>query len=66
MLCTSNELTRLWNKCPDNQEACKIESRDFVPQLDTFFSEAFKETETEVGPTSVDLRRTLSKKSNFL
>ncbi|CAL8109715.1 unnamed protein product [Orchesella dallaii] len=45
------ELTRLWNICPDNHEACRMKSSDFMPQLDVFFSEAFKEMEVE--PTSL-------------
>ena len=44
----SPELTRLWNVCPDNMEACKSTKRDFLPALDTFFDEAI----TQMDPTS--------------
>ncbi|CAL8101775.1 unnamed protein product [Orchesella dallaii] len=54
------ELTRLWNICPDNLEACRMKSRDFMPQLDAFFSEAFKEMEAE--PTSLSVLMDSSKK----
>ncbi|CAL8112509.1 unnamed protein product [Orchesella dallaii] len=54
------ELTRLWNICPDNLEACRMKSRDFMPQLDAFFSEAFKEMEKE--PTSLSVLMDSSKK----
>ncbi|CAL8101233.1 unnamed protein product [Orchesella dallaii] len=47
------ELTRLWNICPDNLEACRMKSRHFMPQLDAFFSEAFKEMEKEPRALSV-------------
>lgn len=43
----SPELTRLWNICGDNLEACRLESRDFLPTIDTFFVEAFKELDPE-------------------
>lgn len=29
----SNELTKLWNLCPDNLEACKGKDREFLPSL---------------------------------
>lgn len=49
----SSELSRLWNICPDNLEACRLKSRDFMPQLDAFFAEAFIEIEAEPTPISV-------------
>ncbi|XP_037068295.1 THO complex subunit 1-like [Pollicipes pollicipes] len=43
------ELTRLWNVCPDNMEACKTSKRDFLPPLDTFFDEAI----TQMDPATM-------------
>ncbi|XP_076243312.1 THO complex 1-like protein Hpr1 isoform X2 [Calliopsis andreniformis] len=34
------ELTKLWNLCPNNLEACKSKDRDFLPSLETYFEEA--------------------------
>lgn len=39
----SNELTKLWNFCPDNLEACKAKDRDFLPSLETYFAEAIEQ-----------------------
>lgn len=39
------ELTRLWNLCPDNLEACKQETRNFVPNLKTFFEEPIEQAD---------------------
>ncbi|GLV34018.1 Hpr1 [Carabus blaptoides fortunei] len=41
------ELTKLWNLCPDNLEACKAKERDFLPQLDSYFSEAIEQLDPE-------------------
>ncbi|CAG5115129.1 unnamed protein product, partial [Candidula unifasciata] len=41
------ELTRLWNLCPDNMEACKAESRVFLPKLDEFFANAIEQADPE-------------------
>lgn len=30
-------LTKLWNLCPDNLNACKSEDRNFLPSLDSYF-----------------------------
>lgn len=30
------ELTRLWNTCPDNLQACKGEDRNFLPSLESY------------------------------
>ncbi|XP_011315035.1 THO complex subunit 1 [Fopius arisanus] len=39
--CMGNpELTKLWNLCPNNLEACKSKERDFLPSLETYFEEA--------------------------
>ncbi|KAG7296249.1 hypothetical protein JYU34_021364 [Plutella xylostella] len=42
----NNELTKLWNLCPDNLAACKTKKRDFMPPLKTFMSSAL---ETSTG-----------------
>lgn len=36
------DLNRLWNLCPDNLEACKLQKRDFLPNVDQYFEEAVK------------------------
>ncbi|KAM9789161.1 THO complex subunit 1 [Neosynchiropus ocellatus] len=41
----NDELTRLWNLIPDNMEACKSESREFMPSLDEFFAEAIEQAD---------------------
>eukprot|EP00066_Takifugu_rubripes_P008884 XP_003975419.1 PREDICTED: THO complex subunit 1 [Takifugu rubripes] len=41
----NDELTRLWNLNHDNMDACKSESREFVPSLDDFFSEAIEQAD---------------------
>ncbi|CAG7827173.1 unnamed protein product, partial [Allacma fusca] len=46
----NSELTRLWNICGDNLEACRSKNRDFTPPIDTFFAEAFKEVDQD-NPT---------------
>ena len=46
----SSELTRLWNICPDNLEACKAENRTkFLPTLEEFFEEAIEQADPEAG-----------------
>ncbi|XP_012262168.2 THO complex subunit 1 [Athalia rosae] len=37
------ELTKLWNLCPNNLEACKSKDRDFLPSLETYFEEAIEQ-----------------------
>jgi THO complex subunit 1 len=32
----NNELTRLWNLCPDNLQACKGSDRNFLPSLESY------------------------------
>lgn len=39
----SPELTKLWNLCPNNLEACKSKDRDFLPSLETYFEDAIVE-----------------------
>lgn len=39
------ELTRLWNLCPDNLEACKQKSRNFVPDLKEFLEEPIEQAD---------------------
>ncbi|XP_077414161.1 THO complex subunit 1 [Vanacampus margaritifer] len=41
----NDELTRLWNLNLDNTEACKSESREFMPSLDEFFAEAIEQAD---------------------
>lgn len=42
-----DELTRLWNLCPDNIEACKSEKRTFLPTLESFFEESIEQADPE-------------------
>ncbi|CAG9560980.1 unnamed protein product [Danaus chrysippus] len=32
----NNDLTRLWNLCPDNLAACRTKERDFMPSLESY------------------------------
>ena len=41
----NNELTRLWNLCPDNLEACRKKSRKFVPNLQKFIAEPVEQAD---------------------
>lgn len=43
----SPELTRLWNQCPDNLEACRSEKRMFLPALEEFFEEAIEQADPD-------------------
>jgi THO complex subunit 1 len=43
LLFDSPELTKLWNLCPNNLEACKSKDRDFLPSLETYFEDAIME-----------------------
>ncbi|XP_051990979.1 THO complex subunit 1-like [Xyrauchen texanus] len=45
ILMGNEELTRLWNLNPDNMEACKSESREFMPSLEDFFVEAIEQAD---------------------
>ncbi|KAM8967565.1 THO complex subunit 1 isoform 2-T2 [Pelodytes ibericus] len=47
ILMGNDELTRLWNLCPDNMEACKSENREFMPTLEQFFEEAIEQADPE-------------------
>ncbi|KAG8571116.1 hypothetical protein GDO81_011527 [Engystomops pustulosus] len=47
ILMGNEELTRLWNLCPDNIEACKSETREFMPSLEQFFEEAMEQADPE-------------------
>ncbi|XP_069813820.1 THO complex subunit 1 [Dendropsophus ebraccatus] len=47
ILLGNEELTRLWNLCPDNIEACKSETREFMPSLEQFFEEAMEQADPE-------------------
>ncbi|OQR67523.1 THO complex subunit 1-like [Tropilaelaps mercedesae] len=41
----SAELTRLFNICPDNWEACRGERRNYVPSMEDFFEEAIAQAD---------------------
>ncbi|KAM4552701.1 THO complex subunit 1 [Odontesthes bonariensis] len=41
----NDELTRLWNLNQDNMDACKSDSREFMPSLDEFFAEAIEQAD---------------------
>lgn len=43
----SKELSRLWNLCPDNLEACSSPERIFVPSLDVFLEEPLEEAKPD-------------------
>ncbi|XP_058804259.1 THO complex subunit 1 isoform X3 [Phymastichus coffea] len=43
------ELTKLWNLCPNNLEACKSKDRDFLPSLETYFEEAIDQLDPAAG-----------------
>ena len=43
----STELSRLWNLCPDNLEACKLKSRVFVPDMKKFLEEPLEQADPE-------------------
>ncbi|XP_039610651.1 THO complex subunit 1 isoform X2 [Polypterus senegalus] len=45
VLMGNEELTRLWNLNNDNMEACKSESREFMPSLEEFFEEAIEQAD---------------------
>ncbi|EDL96065.1 rCG63287 [Rattus norvegicus] len=47
ILIGNEELTRLWNLCPDNMEACKLETREYMPILEEFFEEAIEQADAE-------------------
>uniref|UniRef100_T1JGG4 Death domain-containing protein n=1 Tax=Strigamia maritima TaxID=126957 RepID=T1JGG4_STRMM len=44
----NSELTRLWNLCPDNMDACRSEKRDFLPSLEEFFKEDIESNSDEL------------------
>ena len=41
----NDDLTRLWNVCPDNWEACQTNERAFMPLKREYFDEVMKSTE---------------------
>ncbi|XP_071348195.1 THO complex subunit 1 [Trachinotus anak] len=41
----NDELTRLWNLNQNNMDACKSDSREFMPSLDEFFAEAIEQAD---------------------
>lgn len=42
-------LTQLWNKYPDNMEACSAPERDFLPDMDEYFAEAVEQLDPSSG-----------------
>ncbi|RZB94441.1 efThoc1, Dak1 and/or Death domain containing protein [Asbolus verrucosus] len=58
----SLELTKLWNLCPDNLEACKGRDRDFLPTLEDYFSDAIAQMESS---TSIKDEDNLLKDGNY-
>lgn len=44
------ELSRLWNLCPDNLEACSSSERIFVPPMDVFLEDAIEEAKNKDMP----------------
>ncbi|KAJ7386315.1 THO complex subunit 1 [Desmophyllum pertusum] len=62
VLMGSNELTRLWNLCPDNLEACKADNRVFLPTLEEYFSEAIEQADPDA---MVEDEYKVIKNSNF-
>ncbi|KAL3284462.1 hypothetical protein HHI36_018623 [Cryptolaemus montrouzieri] len=57
----SNELTKLWNLCPNNLEACKGKERDFLPTLENYFKDAIEQMESG----EIKDENNLLKDSNF-
>ncbi|XP_055956508.1 THO complex subunit 1 isoform X1 [Patella vulgata] len=43
----SSELTRLWNINSDNMDACKADTRVFLPHLEEYFAEAIEQADPE-------------------
>lgn len=43
----SAELTRLWNLCPDNLQACQQNTRNFVPDVKEFLEEPIEQADVE-------------------
>ncbi|XP_031617762.1 THO complex subunit 1 [Contarinia nasturtii] len=41
----NSELTRLWNLCPDNLQACRGEDRNFLPPIDTYLEQPPSKTD---------------------
>ncbi|XP_030760577.1 THO complex subunit 1 [Sitophilus oryzae] len=56
------ELTKLWNMCPNNLEACKGKERDIMPSLDEYFAEAMAQIESNAVVKDED---NILKDSNF-
>lgn len=58
----NSEMTRLWNLCPNNLEACKKAERDFVPALESYFTPAIDQI---TGRSKVKDEEKLVNDSNF-
>lgn len=50
----SNELSRLWNLCPDNLEACSSMERMFVPSVDVFLEDAIDQADPKSTVPAAD------------
>ncbi|XP_076038160.1 THO complex 1-like protein Hpr1 [Oratosquilla oratoria] len=40
----NSDMTKLWNLCPNNLAACRVNERDFVPTLEAYFASAIDQT----------------------
>ncbi|KXJ28973.1 THO complex subunit 1 [Exaiptasia diaphana] len=58
----NSELTRLWNLCPNNLEACSSEKRVFLPTLEEYFGEAIEQSDPAA---MIEDEYKLIKDSNF-
>ncbi len=58
----SAELSRLWNICPDNLEACKAKNRVFVPVPEKFLEEPFEQSDPDAR---IDAEYKLVNNPNF-
>jgi THO complex subunit 1 len=47
----NQELSRLWNLCPDNLQACKGSERNFLPPLETYLDNKDAENKQKLDPT---------------
>ena len=50
----SNELSRLWNVCPDNLEACSSTERMFVPPIEVFLEDAVDQANSKTNIPATD------------
>lgn len=60
------DLTRLWNYCPDNLEACRAKERNFLPALESYMSASVHESvrrRSAEGPWGWRALRLLARRS---